>query len=98
MSIENVKDAQDAGFKVEYMPPPPPDYKQILNNMYHILRGAQVALDNPGMVPDHLRLSVLRGCLDGQVSYLQESFSPQENPIELIMQAIGISNAVKRRA
>lgn len=94
---EQIAAMQRQGIKVERIDPQPADPAVILNHMYHILRGVQVAMDNPGMIPDHLKERVLRAAIDGQVKYLQEAIGPAENTVEIIMQAIGIQQEIYRR-
>jgi hypothetical protein len=84
------------GIKVERILPPPPDPAVILNHMYHILRGVQVARDN-GMIPEQLLERVLGAAIDGAVKYLSETVGPAENTVEIIMQAIGIQREIYRR-
>ncbi len=97
MSID-VAASRDAGFKVEYMPPPPPDYRDILLRIYHTLRGTQVAMENHGMIPDQLRESVYRGCLDGLVEHLNETLQPLENTVQVILNAVDIQRGVLHTA
>jgi len=92
--------AAAAGAQVSYLDPPPPDYRQMLVNIYHILRGAQVAIQNPGMIPDHLHAVVYKGAVNGLVTYLGDElgFDKQENQLEVVLQAIGIQRAVRQKA
>lgn len=97
MSID-VAASRDAGFKVEYMPPPPPDYKDMLLRIYHVLRGTQVAMENIGMIPERLREIVYRGCLDGLVEHLDSALRPQENTVQVILNAVDIQRGVLHKA
>jgi hypothetical protein len=78
---------------LQRMPEPPPDYLAILGNMRHVLRGAQVALDNR-MVPDHLRENVMQGCIDGLISSLDKVLPFTENQVEVVLTAIKIQRSV----
>jgi hypothetical protein len=95
MSID-VQASRDAGFKVEYMPPPP-DYREVLHRIYHVLRGTQVALENQGMVDESHHKAVYRGCIDGLVTYLQEDLGIQENTVAVILHAIEVQRGVAGR-
>ncbi len=84
------------GVEVTLMPPPPPDYGVILAHVYHVLRGTETALQNHGMVPDHLREAVLTGCIKGLSEYLRETLGVYENQVSVILHAVEIQRAVLR--
>lgn len=93
MSID-VQAARDAGFKVEYMPPPPVDYREVLTRIYHVLRGTQVALSNPWMIDGSKNDAVYRGCVNGLVEYLAE-IGIRESTVAVILHAIEVQRGVK---
>lgn len=93
MSID-VQASRDAGFQVEYMPPPPVDYREVLTRIYHVLRGTQVALSNPGMIDDGDHDAVYRGCMNGLIEYLAE-IGIQESTVAVILHAINVQRGVK---
>ena len=92
MSID-VQASRDAGFTVEYMPPPPPDYRATLERIYHVLRGTQTALANHGMIADHLREAVYEGCINGLVTHLAD-IGIQESRVGVILHAVDIQRGV----
>jgi hypothetical protein len=96
MSID-VQASRDAGFKVEYMPSPPPDYPAILYQIYQVLRGCETALANRGMIPEHLREAVYAGCIEGLTQHLHDSLGIEDNPVAVILNAVEIQRQVLGR-
>jgi hypothetical protein len=97
ISQDQIDQAAAEGITITRIPPPPPDYKAILTQAYHVLRGVQVAIQNQGMIPERLREVVYKGCIDGLVNHLTETLQPVENTLEIVLQAIGIQRAVRAR-
>lgn len=81
----------------EVIPPPPPNYRDALIQMRHILRGAQVVVDN-NMLPQHLHGAIWRGAVTGLIEHLDKTLDVPENQVEVILQAITIQRAALRRA
>lgn len=96
MSID-VQAARDAGFQVEYMPPPAPDHAAILSKIYHVLRGTQTALENHGMIAERLHEPLYRSCIEGLVNYLHDGLGIQENTVSVILHAVDLQRAVTGR-
>jgi hypothetical protein len=78
------------------MPPEPPDYLAILANMRHVLRGAQVAVQNQ-MIPEHKVEAVYSGCIDGLIQSLDKLIPFTENQVEVVLTAIKIQRSVLQR-
>jgi hypothetical protein len=82
---------------VEPIPPPPPNYRDILIRARHVLRGAQVVVDNH-MLPERLEQPIYSGAVQGLISYLDSVLDQPENQVEVILQAITIQRAALARA
>jgi len=93
----DVQAARDAGFNVEYMPPRPHDYPEILSRIYHVLRGTQTALSNTGMIPERLHEPLYRSCIEGLVNYLGDDLGIQENTVSVILRAVDLQREVTGR-
>ena len=77
------------------MPQEPPDYLTVLANMRHVLRGAQVAVQNQ-MVPRDRYEAVFKGCVEGLIQSLDKILPMTENQVEVVLYALQIQGAIRK--
>ncbi len=72
------------------------NYRDALIQMRHILRGAQVVVDN-NMLPQQFHNAIWRGAVTGLIEHLDKTLDVPENQVEIILQAITIQREALRR-
>lgn len=76
-------------------PEPAADYLTVLANMRHVLRGAQVAVQNQ-MVPRDRYEAVFKGCVEGLIQSLDKILPMTENQVEVVLYALQIQGAIRK--